>query len=265
MLVEGVHFLSEEVSPRQIGRKLLAVNLSDLAAMAARPTAAVISLALPREGGYQLAVELYEGLLPLAARYDMAIAGGDTNVWDGPLVASLTLLGDPHPRGSLRRDGAVAGDAILVTGALGGSLQGRHLDFEPRLHEAQQLRENYELHAGIDITDGLAIDLSRILSASRCGAIIDVDSIPIAEAAQDLSRQARDEATPVQHALSDGEDFELLLTVSQEEARRMLADAPLDISLTIIGEITLGCEMRQRDRQRRITPLSADGYQHRTT
>jgi len=264
MLVEGGHFLSKEVGPRRIGRKLLAVNLSDLAAMAARPAAAVISLALPRDDGYRLAIELYEGLLPLAQCHDVAIAGGDTNVWDGPLVVSLTLLGDPHPRGSLRRDTAVAGDVILVTGTLGGSLQGRHFDFEPRVDEAIRLRGDYDLHAGIDITDGLAIDLSRILSASRCGAIVDVDSVPISEAAQELARRADDELSPLQHALLDGEDFELLLTTSQDEAQRIVADAPLDIPITIIGEITPDGGMRQRDRQGHIAPLPADGYQHRT-
>jgi len=264
MLVEGVHFLSNEVSPRRIGRKLLAVNLSDLAAMAARPTAAVISLALPRKGGYSLAVELYEGLLPLAERYHVAIAGGDTNVWDGPLVVSLTLLGDPHPRGSLRRHGAVEGDSILVTGTLCGSLRGRHLDFEPRVDEAQRLRDQYNLHAGIDITDGLAIDLSRVLAASGRGAIVDVDLVPISEAALELAHRANDRKSPLQHALGDGEDFELLLTAPQDEARRMLADTPLEVPLTIIGEITPDDGLRQRDRQGRITPLAADGYLHRT-
>lgn len=265
MLVDGVHFVAAEVSAQRIGRKLLAVNLSDLAAMAATPTAAVVSVALPRHGGYQLAVELYEGLLPLAEQYDVAIAGGDTNVWDGPLVASITLFGDPHSKGSLRRDAAKPGDAIVVTGQLGGSLLGRHFDFDPRVKEAALLRDKYDLHAGMDITDGLAIDLSRVIAASGCGAIIDVDSVPIAEAAQELARGSGEQQSGLQHALHDGEDFELLLTLSPEEAQRMVTDQPLEIPITIVGEVTRGGGLHQRDGQGEVTPLPAEGYLHRTS
>lgn len=265
MLVEGVHFVSSEVSAQRIGRKLLAVNLSDLAAMAATPTAAVISLALPRSGGYRLAVELYEGLLPLATEFDVAIAGGDTNVWDGPLVINVTIFGDSHPCGSLRRDTARPGDAIVVTGDLGGSLLGKHFDFEPRVKEAIQLREQYDLHAGMDITDGLAIDLSRIIAASGCGAIVDVDLVPISKAAQEFSQRQGGNLSPLQHALNDGEDFELLLTLPHEEARRMVDDRPLEIPITILGTITTDGGLVQRDAQGTITPLLAKGFQHRTT
>ena len=101
-----------------MGRKALAVNLSDLAAMAARPLAAVLAVALPRKGGGELAVQLYEGILPLAEKYDLAIAGGDTNSWDGPLVITATLLGQVTARGPLCRRGAVAGDRIVVTRGL---------------------------------------------------------------------------------------------------------------------------------------------------
>lgn len=265
MLVEGVHFNSAETTPRRIGRKLLAVNLSDLAAMAASPVAAVISLALPRAGGYQLAVELYQGLLPLSETYDVAIAGGDTNVWDGPLVVSLTLLGTPHPRGSIRRDSARPGDAIVVTGSLGGSLAGKHFDFDPRIEEAILLRDRYDLHAGMDITDGLAIDLWRLLTASGCGAVVDVDALPISPAAQELATSDKLDLSPIQHALHDGEDFELLLTLPRDEAARLLEDNPLSIPTTIVGEITSTREMLQRDAEGTTTPLLPEGFQHRTT
>lgn len=265
MLVEGVHFISAETSPQQIGRKLMAVNLSDLAAMAASPVAAVISIALPRAGGYQLAVELYQGLLPMAERYDVAIAGGDTNVWDGSLVANLTLLGTPHPRGSVLRNTARPGDAIVVTGSLGGSLAGKHFDFDPRIEEAILLRERYDSHAGMDITDGLAIDLSRLIAASGCGAIVDIDALPISEAANELAAAEKQGLSPTQHALHDGEDFELLLTLPAAEAKRLVADNPLSIPVTIVGEITTACELCQRDRQGAITPLLPHGYEHRTT
>ncbi len=151
-------------------REALAVNLSDLAAMAARPLAAVIALALPRHDALRIAQELYEGLLPLAERYGVAIAGGDTNSWDAPLAVAITLLGTPGPRGPLLRSGARPGDRILVTGAFGGSILDRHFDFEPRVHEALLLASRYDLHAGIDVSDGLSLDLSRLAAASGCGA-----------------------------------------------------------------------------------------------
>src|SRR5688572_28820097 len=106
MLMDGIDFRLAEHDPRKIGRKALAVNLSDLAAMAARPVAAVVSLALPKTGGRKLTEELYEGLLPLAEEFECALAGGDTNSWNGPLVISVTALGETTPRGPLLRGGA---------------------------------------------------------------------------------------------------------------------------------------------------------------
>ena len=160
--------------------------------MAAQPLAAVIALNLPRQDGARLAVEIYEGLLPLAERYHVAIAGGDTNSWDGPLVVSVTALGEVTADGPLRRDGAQPGDRIVVTGRFGGSILGRHLDVEPRVDEALLLNQRYRLHAGIDCSDGLSLDLWRICQASRCGAIVDIDRVPIAPAASELcQRQQR--------------------------------------------------------------------------
>ncbi len=124
LLTDHVDFELAEIDPRRVGRKALAVNLSDLAAMAAKPLAGVIALALPRQGGMELAVALYEGMLPLAERYELAIAGGDTNSWDGPLAISITLLGAVAGRGPLCRGGARPGDRILVTGSFGGSILG---------------------------------------------------------------------------------------------------------------------------------------------
>jgi len=216
LLSDGVDFVLARTAPRRIGHKALAANLSDLAAMAARPVAAVVALALPRQGGLELAKELYEGMLPLADRFDLAIAGGDTNSWDGPFVISVTAIGETTDRGPLLRFGAKPGDRIIVTGEFGGSILGRHLDFEPRVAEALLLHERYSLHAGIDVSDGLSLDLSRICAESGCGAVIDVDRIPIAAAAEDSgfrvqgSEQMRIEPkgdwTALDHALSDGED-----------------------------------------------------------
>ncbi len=241
VLSDGVDFELNRIDPRRAGRKCLAVNLSDLAAMAARPVAAVIGLVLPRRGALDLAIALYEGLLPLAEKYGVAIAGGDVNTWDHPLTVSVTVLGEPTPRGPLRRDGAKVGDQVLVTGALGGSRLGHHLDFEPRVREALLLQERYTLHAGIDVSDGLALDLSRLATESGVGAALRLADVPVAPAAEQWSAQLADGSTALDHALGDGEDFELLLTAPPEEARRMLADQPLrtpfGVSLAAIGEI----------------------------
>jgi thiamine-monophosphate kinase len=260
MLNDGVDFDLRRDAPRRIGRKALAVNLSDIAAMAGRPTAAVVSLALPREGGLELARELYAGLLPLAESYQVALAGGDTNSWDGPLAISITLLGSVTPRGALVRSGARPGDRILVTGQFGGSILGRHFDFEPRVAEALTLHDAYELHAGIDVSDGLSLDTSRIARASGCGAVLDLDRIPVSVAAGELARQ--DGRTPLAHALSDGEDFELVLAVGPAEARRMLADQPLGIPLTEIGEFVQESGLWSRDASGSLAPLEPAGYQH---
>ena len=262
LLSDGVDFRLSEVDPRRIGRKALAVNLSDIAAMAGRPTAAVIALCLPRAGGLRLAKELYEGLLPLADRYGVAIAGGDTNSWDGPLAIGITLLGQVTSRGALRRGGAKVGDWIIVTGEFGGSILGRHFDFEPRVDEALILNERYTLHAGIDVSDGLSLDLSRLAAESRLGARIDLAAVPIAPAAHELARQRGDGVSALDHALGDGEDFELVLAVPPEDAARMLADQPLGVPLTCIGEVVADPGLWQRDDSGHVMALSPRGWEH---
>lgn len=262
LLTEGVDFLLADVDPRRVGRKALAVNLSDVAAMAARPMAAVVAVALPRVGGRELAVALYEGILPLAEKYDLAIAGGDTNSWDGPLVITATLLGQVTSRGPLLRSGAVAGDRIVVTGSFGGSILQRQFDFEPRIAEALVLNGRYTLHAGMDVSDGLAIDLGRLAGESRVGAIVDTDNVPIHDDARRLAGRAGDGRTPLEHALGDGEDFELLLAVPPGEVRRMIDQQPLDVPLTDIGCFTAAAGLWQRDAGGTVRPLTPSGWEH---
>jgi thiamine-monophosphate kinase len=262
LLTEGVDFRLNDTSLERIGRKALAVNLSDLAAMAARPLAAVVALALPRAAALETAIGVYQGLLPLAERYQTAIAGGDTNTWDGLLVISVTLIGQSTERGVLRRDGARAGDAIVVTGEFGGSILGKHFDFEPRVQEALSLNDRYELHAGMDVSDGLSLDLARLCQASDCGAIIDLAAIPIAAAAYDLARSRSDGQTALDHALSDGEDFELLLAVPAAPARQMVDDRPFDTPLTIIGEFVREPGLWQRQPTGELVALPPRGYLH---
>jgi thiamine-monophosphate kinase len=262
MMMDAVDFELARVDPRRVGRKALAINLSDLAAMASEPLAGVVALALPRSGGMDLAVELYEGMLPLAEEFGVAIAGGDTNSWNGPLVVSVTLLGKVTSRGPLRRNGARPGDRILVTGSLGGSILGHQFDFQPRVHEALRLRQAYELRAGMDISDGLAIDLARLTAESGCGAVVWTDAVPIAEDAYRLVEQLADGSSPLDHALTDGEDFELLLAASPEEAERILTEQPLDTPVTMIGQFVAEPGLWQVGATRERLPLVAGGYQH---
>lgn len=262
LLTDHVDFELAHVDPVRVGRKALAVNLSDLAAMASSPLAAVIALALPRKGGKDLAVKLYEGLLPLAEKYQLAIAGGDTNSWDGPLVLSVTLLGRVTGRGALRRSGARPGDRILVTGQFGGSILGRQFDFEPRINEATLLNERYELHAGIDVSDGLSLDLAHVATESGCGALVQLDAVPLSAAAGELAAKLNDGSTPLGHALGDGEDFELILAVPPDEAQRMLTDQPLGVPLTQIGEFVIEPGLWQRQGQGPSRPLTPSGWEH---
>jgi thiamine-monophosphate kinase len=263
LLTDHVDFELDRVDPRRVGRKALAVNLSDLAAMAARPLAGVVAVALPRVGGLELAIQLFEGMIPLAERFSLAIAGGDTNSWDGPLVISITLLGAVTARGPLLRSGAKPGDRILVTGAFGGSILGRHLDFEPRVDEALLLAERYELHAGIDASDGLSVDLNHLVEESGCGAVINLDAVPIADDARRLAERLDDGSTALDHALGDGEDFELILAAPPDAAARMLAEQPLGIPLGEVGQFIAEPGLWQTDRRHGRRKLTSRGWEHR--
>jgi thiamine-monophosphate kinase len=253
MLMEGVHFTFPPATPQLAGRKALAVNLSDIAAMAGRPTAAFVSVALPNGRGLDFAKDVHQGLLELADEYDVVVAGGDTNSWNGPLVISVTVVGEPILQRPVCRRGAAAGDWLFVTGALGGSLSsGRHLTFPPRLAEARELANRVNLHAMLDISDGLAADLSHMLKASQVGAILDADQIPLTESAKTCG----DARSALMHGLSDGEDFELLFAVSPEDGQLLLSNWREETRLTKIGEITAtqGCWLRDSLGRKEILP-----------
>ena len=257
VITEGTHFTSD-TPPHLIGRKALAVNLSDLAAMAAEPSSAFIGLVLPKRRDRAYCEELYRGLFELAKETGTTIAGGDTNSWDGPLVLSVTVLGMSTKKGAATRSGARPGDWLFVTGPLGGSLaNGRHLTFTPRIREALALQDTVDLHALIDLSDGLASDLFHITTSSDVGAIVDGHAIPIhSDVDPSLSPHER-----LHHALSDGEDFELLFAVSPEDGKQLVASLPGDISLWKIGEVTEGTEVLL-DFNGQRTPLQRTGWSH---
>jgi thiamine-monophosphate kinase len=262
MLMDGRHFRLEQDGPDRVGYKALAVNLSDIAAMAGVPRAAVIAVALPQDRAGELGRGIYAGMESLAQRFHVDLIGGDTNAWNGPLVISVTVLGSASDRGPVRRSGAKPGDAILVTGALGGSLHaGRHLRPEPRIAEALDLHEEATLHAMIDISDGLAADLSHILTESGgLGAVLDEFAIPIHPDAHDMSRS--DGVPAIEHALSDGEDFELCVVVSPQDAARLLAKPPPGTTLSLIGRITSTPRLLLRMPDDTLRPISSRGFDH---
>ncbi len=258
MLLEGVHFTLDTATPFQIGWKSLGVNLSDIAAMGGRAVAAVVSIALPRGRAWELAQGIQEGIDSLARRFNVCIAGGDTNTWDGPLVISITAMGEPLGRGPVRRSGAQVGDWILVTGSLGGSIAGKHLDFVPRLEEARLLQEHVDLHSMIDVSDGLAADLHHILEESHVGAKVFAANVPVSPAAQG----ATDGRTPLEHALGDGEDFELLMTMSPGDAQKLLNNPIFGTQLSHIGEIVAESSAQLIHADGRTSPLLVTGWRH---
>ena len=261
MLMDGRHFRLGEASAAEVGYKALAVNLSDIAAMAGRPIAAFVAVALPRGSAVELAKGLHAGMAPLAEKFGVTLAGGDTNAWDGPLVVTVTLIGEATPRGSVRRSGAKPGDSILVTGPLGGSLQGRHLRPLPRVLEALAMAAAVPIRSMIDLSDGLSSDLGHILEESGgLGATIVDGSIPIHEDARIAS--TLDGRDPLEHALNDGEDFELCLTLTPSDAERLLADPPMGMSLFRVGTIEGEPGLRLRLADGRRFPLSARGFDH---
>lgn len=264
MLMEGTDFvLGADCSPRQVGHKALAVNLSDLAAMAARPEAAFAAVALPRSHGDAVGRGLLDGILAMAADFGVVLAGGDTNAWDGPLVISVTAIGSVPPARAWRRDGGRVGDLIVVSGACGGSLLGRHLAVSPRCREALAIAERHEVHAAIDVSDGLSLDLARMMHASRTAAIIDLAAVPIHPDAVTMASRPGDGLSPLEHALADGEDFELLLAMPADEARRLVAEAgALGTPFTVIGEVIEGSGLLGRAADGTITPLAPRGFEH---
>ncbi len=255
MLLDGSCFILEEAGPIAVGRKALAVNLSDIAAMAGIPRAAVVSLALPRKGGAEIAQGLFIGIEKLAKEFDVEIIGGDTNTWNGPLAISITLFGESEGP-PIRRNGAKVGDWIFVTGPLGGSILGKHLTFTPRVKEALYLARNYPIHAMIDLSDGLSRDLHHICEESRCGACIHADWLPISEAA--ITQSQSDGSSTRNHALHDGEDFELCFTVDPEVGKAIAQHTEFCVLIGFIvpaGRYELLLSGA-------YVPLPIGGYQH---
>jgi thiamine-monophosphate kinase len=262
-VVEGVHFTHDD-PPQKIGHKALARCLSDIAAMAGTPTAAVITLALPREFDPKVVEAIYEGINALARRYHVAVTGGDTTTNPDRLLISVSLIGTVARDKCVSRSGSKPGDAIFVSGELGGSRTGKHLDFEPRLAEARWLAENFKVHSMIDVSDGLASDLRHLLRPGNLGAELLSEAIPISRAARLEAKTESSRKPPLLAALTDGEDFELLFTVASNDAVRVLDGWKKEfpkVRLSCIGKILPEPGLKIRSKTG-VQTLTAHGYIH---
>jgi len=227
MFVQDVHFTSR-IKPELVGRKALACNISDVAAMGGIPTFAVVSIALPARTKADYVKKLYQVMDQLAREFGVNIVGGDT-VKSDKIVIDVTLLGKVEKGKAVLRRGAKPGDRIFVTGPLGGSLiSGRHLSFTPRVKEARYLLGQFHPTAMIDISDGLAGDLGHILEESKVGAVIEESKIPLNTKAD------------LKAGLYDGEDFELLFTLPQMQAIKFVKMKSKPFPFSCIGEIIRG-------------------------
>ncbi|MEP6955261.1 MAG: thiamine-phosphate kinase [Chthoniobacterales bacterium] len=204
-VVEGVHFESG-ARAAAVGWKAMARPLSDFAAMAGVPQFALVTLLAPPTTSGAWVMGVYRGLTKAARAFDVAIVGGETSGTDGPVVISVSLTGVVEAKRWISRRGGKAGDALFVTGRLGGSIRGKHLRFMPRIREAGWLAQNFAVHAMMDLSDGLGADLPRLAAASRVGFELDEAAIP------------RTRGCSLAQAISDGEDYELLFALAPEEA-----------------------------------------------
>ncbi len=207
-VVEEVHF-TRETNARSVGWKAMMRALSDFAAMSGIPEFALITLAVAAKKKASWVGELYRGLNHAAARFDVAIVGGETSETAGPTVIVVSVAGFVERNRCILRSDGKTNDDLFVTGELGGSLRGRHLNFIARIDEARWLTANFKVHAMMDLSDGLGTDLPRLARASKLGFTIDQDALPISY------------GCTAQQAISDGEDYELLLAISPRERMRL--------------------------------------------
>jgi thiamine-monophosphate kinase len=265
--MDRVHVDLRKHTPRDIGVKAVNRCLSDCAAMACRPVSLMISLALPRDGDETLAREVFAGCQAAAAVFNCPIVGGDTGIWDQRLVVTVAALGEmPKGRPPVCRSGARPGDALIVSGELGGSLlwrQGHHMTFVPRIELAQALASKVALHAMMDLSDGLAMDLPRLCAASKVGAMVAGPQLPISPAAERLA--ARDHLPAGLHALMDGEDYELLFAVAESDLPTLFpapGAEPFGVRLTRIGTVSEEQNLVLLDANDQQHPWPQGGYEH---
>ncbi len=285
LLIERVHFERGAISGRDLGAKAITVNVSDVAAMAASPRYALVSIAVPLDTEPSWVIELYGGMRDACAEYALSLVGGDTSRAD-VVVISVAVVGEVAPGRALTRSGARVGDRVVVTGSLGAAAGGLLLSRQPPARMAEAMSQPWaralvealerpvarvvEAHvlsgagatAMMDLSDGLALDLSRMCAASGVGARVTLAGVPVAG---DLDLAASWLGViPRDVALSGGEDYELLATMpgdAVEKARAQLQDA-FGVRLTDVGEIVEGSGVLGVDADGRASRLEPQGWDH---
>ena len=232
MLLDGTHFVVGQTPPELIGRKAVAVNFSDIAAMGGTPDSIFISLAVPRSTCPKWLERVMNGAAEMAREFNCGIDGGDTNSWNGPFAINVCVVGRPHWRGPASRFGAKEKDVVMVSGGrLGDTLaSGHHLNFTPRIKEAQWLLDHFEIHSMMDLSDGLASDAPRLAKASAVKIVLEVEKIILAPW----------DAKNLRSALCDGEDFELFFTCSHANAVEIEHKFPWSCGIRRIGTVEKG-------------------------
>lgn len=249
MITQGVDFTDRD-NPYLVGRKALAASISDIAACGGLPRYCLVSLGLPRNSSVGLADKICKGIADLAAIYKINIVGGDLSRVD-KLTIDVSMLGLVEKGSLVLRSGAKIGDIIFVSGALGGSIFGRHLRFIPRVKEARFLVKKFKVNSMIDISDGLVQDLGHILEESEAGAVIYAEAIPLSKDARGLT-----------DALYMGEDFELLFTLPRSEAKKIVS-LKKGSPFRPIGEITAkGYGLKIIDKRGKEKSLKPGGFLH---
>lgn len=291
LLAEGIHFNFTSAAPESVGYRAAMANLSDLAAMGARPRYLLVSLAIPKTLKSSDIFKIYSGLMKACRRDRVALIGGDTSASKAGLFLNITLIGTTPTQQALFRHGAQVGDLIYVTGTLGDSLAGlrtltplhntqgttkrsialspshqrfllgRHLHPTARVAEGQWLNQKRLASAAIDLSDGLSGDLRHLCTASGVGAEIELEKLPISAACQAYG-QATD-SSPVQLALTGGEDYELLFTATPDSQGKIERQARTrGYRVTCIGTIRpkrFGIQMSSGGQRQ---PLPVTSYEH---
>src|SRR5437867_12177030 len=235
-VVAGVHFL-ETAKAGDVGWKAMMRPLSDFAATSAVPQFALITLIAPEQAKVEWMEELYRGLRRAAKRFKVSIVGGETSSTSGPLAISVSVVGFVERDRCVSRRGGNVGDDLFVTGRLGGAMKQKHLQFVPRIAESRWLTKNFSIHAMMDLSDGLGVDLARLARASKVGFNIEMEKLP-------LTRGAK-----IDDAISEGEDYELLFAIPPRQSKRLQKDWHKKfpkLELTRIGQLHQTSNIKHR-------------------
>ncbi|MFQ5914499.1 MAG: thiamine-phosphate kinase [Nitrospinota bacterium] len=289
ILVEGEHFIRSHCPPRQIGRKALAINLSDVAAMGGDPKFALVSIAVPEDTPCDYLEEVYDGLREQGEEFGTVFVGGNVSRCRSGIVLDVHLLGEGDPEATLRRSGAQPGDVLMVTGTLGDAAAGLRLLLQagssrgggkpafapsdeslvdaflgprPLVREGRAIARAGAATAMIDVSDGLSGDVSHLCEASRVGVTLDAGEFPLSDALRDVA--PRWDLEPEDLALQGGEDYELLVAVRPDEAEGLAARLfqETGTNLRAIGRFTEEGAGRNVVRNGREVPLVVTSYDH---